>query len=206
MPIISNAQPEDFGDWLAYFGNYQINKKWNLNNELQIRNYNLLGNIEQILIRGSIGYNLTDNNNNIALGYAFIHSEPYIGKNKSYNNENRIFQQFQTKQSFGRFNLTHRYRFEQRFFENNDFRLRFRYALSLDVALNKKHISDHCLYLSIYDEVFVNAIANYFDRNRLFLGLGYRFTPQVRVNAGVLNQTTNALTRYQLSLSTFVIF
>ncbi len=207
LPFISLAQPEDFGDWLAYNGNYQINKKWNLFNEFQLRNYNLLGNIEQILIRGAIGYNLTDNNNNIALGYAFIHSEPYISKNKtSSNNENRIFQQFITKQSYGRFNLLHRYRFEQRIFENNDVRLRLRYQLALNVALNKKQMGDHCLYLSINDEIFVNTLPNYFDRNRLFLGLGYRFSPKLRIDAGVLNQTSNALTRYQLNLTAFVNF
>ncbi len=47
-------------------------------NEVQYRNFNFIGDTEQVLIRTGLGYNLTENNNNILLGAAFIYSEPYL--------------------------------------------------------------------------------------------------------------------------------
>ena len=37
------AQKSDVGNWFIYFGNQPINKKWNLQNEVQYRNYNVVG-------------------------------------------------------------------------------------------------------------------------------------------------------------------
>ena len=63
-------------------------------------------------------------------------SENYIGDTdeKTTVNEHRIYQQFTTKQAVGKLNLSHRYRFEQRFVES-DFKMRFRYFLSLNYPL-----------------------------------------------------------------------
>jgi len=71
------AQKSDIGNWFIYFGNQAINKKWNWWNEVQYRNYNFIGDLQQLLIRTGIGYNLTENNNNVLLGYAFINSHQY---------------------------------------------------------------------------------------------------------------------------------
>ena len=118
MPLSAFSQKSDFGNWLIYFGNKQINPKFNWHHEVQYRSFNLIDDIEQLLLRTGLGYNLTENNNNILLGYAFIYSEPYLTNSdlKTNFNEHRIYQQFITRQSFGRMSLQHRYRFEQRFF------------------------------------------------------------------------------------------
>ena len=113
----SFGQKTDVGNWFIYFGNQKINDKWSFWNEVQYRNFNVVGDLAQLLVRTAIGYNLSENNNIVHLGYAFIHSEPYIaGTNDKRNiNENRIYQQFLTRQQFGRVFLSHRSRFEQRF-------------------------------------------------------------------------------------------
>ena len=72
------AQKSDIGNWFIYFGNQQINERWNWWNEMQYRNFNFIGDLEQLVFRTGIGYNLTENNNNVLLGYAFIYAEPYI--------------------------------------------------------------------------------------------------------------------------------
>src|SRR5215468_8602340 len=71
------AQKSDIGNWFIYFGNQAMNKKWNWWNEVQYRNYNFIGDLQQLLIRTGIGYNLSESNNNVLLGYAFIYSENY---------------------------------------------------------------------------------------------------------------------------------
>ena len=206
-PFTLFGQNSDFGNWLIYFGDKRISPRFNWHHEVQYRNFNFLGDTEQLLLRTGLGYNLTENNNNIHLGYAFIYSEPYISNTdqKTKFNESRIYQQFITRQSFGRFNLQHRYRFEQRFFED-DFALRVRYFLSLNVALNRKFIADKTLYLSAYNELFINAEQNYFDRNRIYGGIGYRFSSKLRAELGVMNQSTNSVSRNQLNIITFFNF
>jgi len=97
-PKISNAQDSSLGNWLIYIGNKKIDEKWNIHNEVQYRNYNAAGDLEQLLLRTGLGYNVT-NNSNILLGYGYILSENYIGDtdDKVTVNEHRIFQQFTPK-------------------------------------------------------------------------------------------------------------
>ena len=119
LPSLSQAQESDLGNWLIYIGSKKLEGKWNLHNEIQYRNYDAVGDLEQLLLRTGIGYNLSENNNNLLLGYGFIKSENYTanGLDKITVNEHRIFQQFISKQKVGKLSLTHRYRFEQRFVE-----------------------------------------------------------------------------------------
>ena len=116
LPFCAQGQDSNLGNWLIYIGNKKLNSKWNIHNEVQYRNYNVIGDLEQLLLRTGVGYNLTENNNNILLGYGYILSENYIGETdkKVSINEHRIFQQFTTKQKIGKVGISHRYRFEQR--------------------------------------------------------------------------------------------
>ena len=163
--------------------------------------------MDQLLLRTGIGYNLTENNNNFLLGYAFIYNEPYSDgtKNKMYFNEHRIYQQFMTRQVFSRVSLQHRYRFEQRYFEDET-KLRLRYFLSMNVALNQQQMTDNTLYFSAYNEVFMNTKHDLFDRNRVYAGFGYRLNPKIRTEVGVLNQSTSKVSRSQLNLISFINF
>lgn len=201
------SQENDVGNWLIYFGNKQINEKWNLHHEVQYRNFNFIGDTEQLLLRAGLGYNLSENNNNLLLGYGFIYSEPYIGNtdDKRNFNEHRIYQQFITRQNFSNLSLQHRYRIEQRFIEE-EFKLRLRYFLGLNYYLSQKDTMDNTFYLSMYNEVFINTKGNYFDRNRLYGGLGYRFSKTIRSEIGLMNQTLSNSSRNQLNIITFINF
>ncbi|MFT5885302.1 MAG: hypothetical protein ACI9IP_001762 [Arcticibacterium sp.] len=205
--IQSYGQKSDLGNWINYFGNKQINSQWNWHHEAQFRNYDALGDLEQLLLRTGIGRNLTEDNNNLLLGYGFIISENYITDNleKVGINEHRIYQQFITKQKLGIVSLQHRYRFEQRFVAG-DFKTRLRYFLSMNVPLTRKEITDNTLYLSAYNEIFINPKNSVFDRNRLYGALGYKFNKQVKVELGYMNQFFKNGGRDQINMNTFVNF
>lgn len=207
IPAQLYGQKSDFGNWLIYFGDVKFKQRWNWHHEVQYRNFNFIGDTEQLLLRTGIGFNFSENNNNLHLGYGFIYSEPYVSgtDEKTQSIEHRIYQQFITRQIFGRLSLQHRYRFELRFFED-DFRLRLRYFLSANIALNHKQMEDKTVYLSIYNEIFVNTANVIFDRNRIYGGLGYRFSKHVRTELGFMNQTTNNVSRNQLNVITFLNF
>lgn len=205
-PGNARAQDSNLGNWLIYFGNKQINQKWNWHHEVQYRNYDAIGDLEQLLLRTGIGYNLSENNNNVLLGYGFIASENYVGSNKVSVNEHRIYQQFITKQNIGSVKLSHRYRFEQRFVED-DFRMRFRYFLSFNIPFaSKEDEQPSKWYLSAYNEIFLNTESSVFDRNRLYGGLGFRLNKSVRFELGYMNQFFETSSRDQLNVITFVNF
>ncbi len=198
------AQKSDIGNWFIYFGNKQMNKKWNWWHEAQYRNYNFAGDMEQLLLRTGIGYNLTENNNNLLLGYAFIQSNPYIAVTdlKTATSEHRIYQQFITKQQFGKFFLQHRYRFEERFLTNN-FRMRFRYFLSVNIPFNKKTVEKNAWYLSAYNEIFLHLNSPVYDRDRIYGALGYAINNRLRFETGLMYQVLENSNRPQFQLVLF---
>ena len=204
LNTVAIAQKSDYGNWLIYFGNKQINKKWNWHREMQLRNYNVLGDVEQLLFRTGIGYNLSENNNNILLGYAFINSNKYVTdyNDKTSSNEHRIYQQFITRQSFGRLNLLHRYRIEERFMADH-VNVRFRYYLLLNLAINKPFIQKGAIYASLYNEVFLNAKSPVFDRDRIYGGLGYVISDNLRFEFGSMTQVYEQSNRSQFQIIVF---
>jgi hypothetical protein len=199
--VFSTAQESNLGNWLIYIGSKKIDSKWNWHHEAQYRNYNAIGDLEQLLLRTGIGYNLSENNNNLLGGYGFIRSENYLdGKDeKVIVNEHRIYQQFITKQKFTVASVQHRYRFEQRWVES-DFKMRFRYFLSLSIPIDEK------FYLSTYNEIFLNVSENTFDRNRLYGGLGYRLNDKIRLELGYMNQFFSSGGRDQVNIIAFANF
>ena len=207
LPYIATAQSSDFGNWLIYIGSKKVNSKWNIHNEVQYRNYDAIGDLEQLLLRTGVGYNLSENNHNVLLGYGYILSQNYVAdaQEKSDVNEHRIFQQFTSKQKIGSMSLSHRYRFEQRFVEA-DFKLRLRYFLAFKVPIIKTDTLPSKLYISAYNEVFLNTESSVFDRNRVYAGLGYQLHKNVRIEAGYMNQLFEKSSRDQFNLITFVNF
>nr|WP_179348611.1 DUF2490 domain-containing protein [Winogradskyella pacifica] len=205
LPFFTYAQDSNFGNWLIYIGNKKLDSKWNIHNEVQYRSYNIIDDLEQLLIRTGVGYNLSENNNNILLGYGYILSQNYTdeSEDKISINEHRIFQQFTTKQTFGSVGLSHRYRFEQRFVED-DFKMRFRYFLGINVPLTKKESNSY--YLSVYNEIFLNTESSVFDRNRVYGGLGYKVNKSLRIEAGYMNQFFETNNRDQFNIITYLNF
>jgi hypothetical protein len=206
--LVSNelvfSQKSEIGNWFIYFGNQKINQNWNWHNEIQYRNYDFIGDTNQLLLRTGFGYNLTENNNNVLLGYGFVNTHKYIPNSdqKQVSNEHRIFQQFITKQNFGRFYFLHRYRVEERFLPD-DFQLRIRYFLNVNLPLNKKTLDKNAIYLAAYNEVFVNTEKPFFDRNRMYAALGFVVNKNIKVEAGVMSQIVGQSNRNQFQIVIF---
>jgi uncharacterized protein DUF2490 len=205
LPFSAFSQESDLGNWLIYFGNKNINPKLNWHHEIQYRNYNAIGDLEQLLLRTGIGYNLSENNNNLLVGYGFIRSENYMSSldEKEIVNEHRIYQQFINWHQIKRVYLQHRFRFEQRFVEDV-FKIRFRYFLALNIPITNPTMEAKTLYLSVYNELFLNTEEPVFDRNRLYGGLGYKANNQLRFELGYMNQLFSEGARDQLNMVVFV--
>ena len=197
------SQNHNIGNWLAYMGNQKINSKWNFHNEIQLRNYNFIGDQNQLLIRLGIGRTISMNNN-ILLGYAHFTTSLYEDNsgNKTSIIEHRIFQQFLNKTKYKGCIISNRIRLEERFFKN-DFKLRLRYYFLFNKALNKKEITKNALYFSSYNEIFLNTKNNIFDRNRIYAGLGYAINNSIKFETGYMIQTLSERNQKQFQ---FILF
>jgi hypothetical protein len=203
----SYAQQSDFGNWLIYFGDIKLKNKWNFHNEVQYRNFNYLGDTEQLLIRFGLGYQIKEKWN-FLMGYGYIYNEPYLndGITKTNSVEHRVFQQNINKINYKRLYTTHRLRLEERFL-TNDFSIRFRYFLLLNVPLTKSKMENNTFYYSMYNEIFLFSAKNeVFDRNRLYAGLGYKQNNHFRYEIGAMNQMVGTNSRNQLNLIVYCNF
>ena len=197
------AQNTNTGNWMQYFGNKKINEKWNWWHEVQYRNYNAVGDLEQLLIRTGIGYNISKTDN-LHLGYAYILSEPYISGTTDKNTlvEHRIYQQLVNRNTFGKGTFMTRLRLEERFFAN-DFKVRFRAMNWINYPINSKSITDKTVYLSAYHEIFLNGKGPTFDRLRLYGALGYFINKKIKVELGYLSQIQTNKSRGQFQMAVF---
>ncbi|OIN60495.1 hypothetical protein BLX24_04015 [Arsenicibacter rosenii] len=161
---------------------------------------------QQSLARAGIQYSLTDHIKTSA-GYTLLLGFPYGRFPESEagvpNPEHRMYQDIDLEQTTGRLQLTHRFRLEQRWMSTWpdtggdqspgwQYQNRARYRIRGALPLGQPTMDEANWYLTAYDELFIgfgpNVQLDIFDQNRIFLGLGYRFSPSFRLEAGFLNQ------------------
>jgi hypothetical protein len=209
---VANSQVDGskLGAWYMYFFNTTIKESsWGVQGDIQFRNWNIGGDLEQLLIRGGLTYKPKKANIKFTLGYGDVTTGAFSDES-STTRESRIYQEALFPVKIGeRFYMNHRIRYEQRFVEHQDFRTRYRYNLFLNVALNSKKMKKKTVYLALYNEIFINGESNIgngntvevFDRNRLYIALGYMLGDQLKIQLGMMNQTTNSWGKNQLQLS-----
>lgn len=198
------------GAWYMYFWNTEFGESnWGLQGDVQYRNWNLGGDLEQLLLRGGLTYSPENTNIKFTLGYANITSGEF-GDSDETTGESRIYQEALLPHKISnRFYLTHRFRYEQRWVEDQDFRTRYRYNIFLNLPLNQDNLTKNAIYLALYNEIFINGqreigdnrSVELFDRNRFYSALGYSLRDNLRIQAGYMSQTTDNISKGQLQLS-----
>ncbi|WP_298553898.1 DUF2490 domain-containing protein [uncultured Algibacter sp.] len=198
------------GAWYMYFFKHQFkNSQFGIQGDIQYRNWNLGGDLEQLLLRSGITYKPKNTNVLLTLGYGNITTGKF-GNSNDTSLESRIYQEALIPQKLAkRLYLTHRFRYEQRFVENQDFRTRYRYNLFLNIPLNSTELIKNSYYLAFYNELFINGqtdigdnrMVELFDRNRTYLGLGYVLKPTMKFQLGWMNQKTVSWGKGQIQLS-----
>lgn len=198
--------PDGMGAWYMYFMDLQFeDSRWGLQLDLQHRNFDLGGDMEQIMIRGGATYRPENTKVKLTLGLASITSGEF-GDGKSKSMETRIYQEAIIPNKIGnRVYLKHRFRYEQRLVDEDDFRTRYRYNVFLDIPLNSKAIEKNTVYFALYNELFINGrntkTSTVFDRNRSYAALGYGIKDNLKVQAGIMRQSTTDCYKDQLQLS-----
>ena len=212
IPISSSAQEKNdqLGAWYMYFYNTTFKESpWGIQGDLQYRNWNLAGDLEQLLIRSGITYQPKKAQIKFTLGYGNI-TTGMIGSSNVTSGEHRIYQEALYPVKFGnRIYTNHRFRYEQRFVEGQDLRTRYRYNLFVNVPLNKKTLEKKAIYIALYNEIFINGqrkigennSVEIFDRNRAYAAIGYVIKNGLSVQLGIMNQTTDNQSKNQFQVS-----
>ena len=198
------------GAWYMYFWNTSIgDSRFGMQGDIQHRNWNVIGDLEQLLIRGGFTYNQEKSNIKLTLGYGNITSGQF-GYSNATSKEHRIYQEALLPLNFDKkVFVVNRLRYEQRFVENQDFRTRFRYNLFVNIPLNENGLGKGSVYLALYNELFLNGErkigdnreVKIFDRNRTYGALGFGISEHLKLQVGYMHQATSGVKKGQAQLS-----
>ena len=190
--------------WILYTGNHKLSNKFGVHTEYQWRRAELFNDWQQSLLRVGLDYHY-NSAISFTAGYASIISYQYGAQPINHQTtENRIWEQINLKNQYGRFDMQHRYRMEQRLTDNwsesfgelvqgkDNFRNRIRYRMMINMPLTRKEMANNTLFLNVNNELFLGfgkGIAkNILDQNRFISALGWRFNPNFNIQIGYLNQ------------------
>jgi len=210
--FLTHAQIDEdqTGAWYMLFWAYDFKESpFGLQGDYQFRNWNMGGDLEQFMFRNGITYRPGSGDVKFTLGYAHIKTGSF-GESSASFGENRTYQEALMPQKIGgRFFLTHRFRYEQRFVEGQDPRTRYRYFLSINVPLNQHDLKQGAIYIAFYNELFINGereigdgrTVEVFDRNRLYGGIGYSLKDRSRMQLALMRQSTDLWAKNQIQVS-----
>lgn len=207
---VNPIDEDQLGGWYMVFFNKDFtSSRFGFQGDVQYRTWDGGGDLEQLLLRGGIAYRPDALPGKYTLGLANITSGQF-GDSKRTRTESRTYQEALIPQRAGQKGfLKHRIRFEQRWVNGQDFRTRLRYALFANVPLNRPDLTPGAFYLALYNEIFINGErdvggggeVDFYDRNRLYGALGYKFSNTGQIQVGYMQQHTNVVSKGQLQLS-----
>lgn len=186
-PSPALALDHDTQLWTQFFVQGYLVPKLRWYAEVQPRFGNDISELDRMLLRPAIGYQLTPALS-LWQGYAWV---PVF--QPKYTSEHRLFQQALVETKFGPINFLSRTRLEERFLDGVDgVSLRVR-----ELARGVVRFGDSPLGVAVYDEIFftlnqpAGAPRRGFDQNRAFIGPNYKFSNVVQAEIGYMNNYIN---------------
>jgi len=102
--------------------------------------------------------------------------------------EMRIWEQASLKNAYGKLNLEHRYRIEQRFTAQQGLLHRFRYRIGFTYPIKGQVGTPNSHYLLAWDELFFTDLSPHYQRNRLCVGWGWEMSAHWTLQSGFIYQ------------------
>jgi hypothetical protein len=189
------------GAWFVFSADVAIDDRWGVLFDASARRSGPLDEATANFVRGGLAYEIADRVR-VAAGANWSRSYPY-GEipSATTTDERRVWEQIQIGHAIGRFDLSHRYRLEQRFrgrwrspddnqIDSWERSNRFRYQVKGTLPLSGNAIDPGDGYLSAANEMFIGIGGkvqnNIFDQDRATVAVGYRVTRHWRVETAFL--------------------
>ena len=182
------AQNFDLGSWNILNIKYNVDDKWSVFGEAQLRSLKFYNNFHYYEYKGGFNYKVHQNAA-ISLGAGSYQTYKEGGnfvvpKN---NDEFRVWPQIIFYQSLGKLKIEQRYRAELRF-TSNGYRNRFRYRLGLSYPFGKERNNYKPFQVSVSNELFFTDKEPYFERNRMQVAFNYKPSKSTTIQLGYLHQ------------------
>ncbi len=184
--------------WLGYFNQTRISEKFSGWLDLHARRTDFLDRWATTIIRPGLTYHLSEQVR-LTVGYAYVSHWPAQETQRTIRPEHRLWQQINWGSKIHRTQLNQWVRLEERFNRNlqNDalqegyqFNYRARYMITLLRPFKGETVTPGVPFVVLNDEVHINfgkeILFNYFDQNRLFVGLGYPFRKNLNAQLGYM--------------------
>jgi hypothetical protein len=183
-----SAQTFDLGSWNILNVKYNINEKWVLFGEAQLRSLKFYSDFHYYEYKGGIDYRI-HKNAKLALGAGSYQTYKEGGDFRlpKNNDEFRLWPQAILFQSIGKLKIEQRYRAEFRF-TSKGFRNRFRYRLGVSYPFGKERNQYQPFQVGASNEIFFTDKEPYFERNRILLALNYKTSKATTIQIGYLHQ------------------
>lgn len=182
------AQDQKLGTWNILHFDTELNNKWGLFAEGQIRSLKYYDHFHYYEYKAGLDYNIQENAQ-LSLGFGQYRTFNEGGSfvRPLLSDELRLWPQFLLEQKIKKLHIEHRYRAEFRF-TNNGFRNRFRFRFGVSYPILSKYIKKRNLAIKINNELFFTTVAPYFERNRSQLLFEYKINENTQFNLGYLHQ------------------
>lgn len=187
--------------WYGYYNNVKFNASWELNSEIQNRQFYNPTAQHQLVFRSNLERKLMgDWKASAGLTLFLQNPQDPNSESKLTVPELRPDFGFSNKQKISFVTINHRYKAEARFFHNTEngelvggyrfSNFRLRYQLGLDFPIWKQEGKDK-LFFKIKDEIMFNLgrkiVKNTFDQNRIYLAFNYKLSDSYAVELGYMN-------------------
>lgn len=182
------------GSWNVVQVNKDFSKRFGIFGETQLRSLSFYNEFHYYEFKGGFHYELDSVFSFIVGGGRYDTYSPGGNfESPVKNQEIRSWGEFRIRHEFKRARLDHRYRAEQRF-TSNGYRNRFRYRIALTVPIQSNEIKAGVSYIQCWNELFFTDKATYFERNRIYTGIGHKLNSNVTIQTGYLHQFDYNLT------------
>ncbi|MEY4868341.1 MAG: hypothetical protein RIT36_1240 [Bacteroidota bacterium] len=177
------------GCWNSLNISYDNGKKWSFSSEAQLRSLQFYKNYNYHEYKGIVGYKLIPSlQTSLVFGRYTTFGSGKTFQNPKLAEEFRLALQLGLKNTIGKFQIDHRYRFEKRYYTSGARGIRIRYRLGLSTPLDKKKLTS----LSFSNEFLIainsgSSIIRY-DKNRINVGVTRKLSNMVSMQVGYLSQ------------------
>jgi len=187
--------------WFAGFNQTRLSTRWGIWFDTHLRwRDNFISQPSLYIVRGGPTYYLSDDVR-LTAAYGLIGFFPTEAHPEITRYEHRPWQQIQWFSRLGKTRLVQSVRLEERFrrklaasgtlAEGYDFNWRTRINAALFMPLGKKGLGPGSVQGVVNNELMVNfgqqVRYNYFDQNRLFVGLAFQFTALSQLQLGYMH-------------------
>jgi hypothetical protein len=188
LPYSAKTQTVGLGSWNILNVRYNLDKKWTIFGEAQLRSLKFYDHFHYYEYKGGFEYK----------AHKYLKLSLGAGSYQTYreggsfvlpknNNEFRIWPQVVLSQSIGSLKIEQRYRAELRF-TSNGYRNRFRYRLGLSYPFGKEKNGYKPYQFNVNNELFFTNREPYFERNRLAFAFNYKTSKATTLQIGYLHQ------------------